>query len=1076
MQQFIRNYLKIHAGEGQKVAYFVVLAMLLQSGLALGISTADSLFLTKVGADKLPFIYLLTPLMMLVYIPIMAYFLNRYGIDRIFNSVLYLLIAGGIALCLILTFFSSTNIGQAQFIYYIAKLYSTLWFIALYTLIWNFIDQYFDILDAKRLFPLFSAGLSCGTLLGGMLVTGLVSLISVEQLFLIWSVISFLTFPILIRIRSKFNKIVESETSEDEEETFFQQFSSIITTIGKSRFTSLLILSSLSILIVTTICEYQYMMVFEQGRSAKEVASLFGILYAFVNCFNLIFNLFVFNRLIAILGVRNMTLIQPIVYILSFSYFLLAHGFGAAIFGFIAYQGILMSIEYNNQNFLFNALPSKGKVAVRTFIEGLCEPMSTALAGFFLLFIASKISPEALSSYALVGAGIALCLAFGLRSQYLNAMVRNLKEKWLDLTQSNDMEIVTVLTDKDIQFLRKTAQSQDKQAAINAIQILCWHDLLSGFNLLLEYIENSSIHHQQYAVPLLSEMLSIQHVDIAKYVLIWIENVRSRISPQILEVCGKYNLLSNKSIDIMLNASSIEQKTAAAVALWNSWKIDGNLQCIHLTNQLLNGNENEKLAAIRIIGQTDLPRYAHYIAQYLKSPFPKIQKEALSAIKNISDQSTSHLMNDILSAMQNGDSEIRLIGFDILETINRVECIRPLLIMSKLFTPIERRKTEELLINIGLRSVPTLVEILQDPYFTYDCKSIVSRALVKCSFPQFEAISPTLIDKEIVHAYDVLCYHWLLSKESDKNSALNFLSRFYKDIHTYLIDFILELLALSGKLPNFELIAASLRSDNVKARGNAIETIEQGCSRKVFIQLLPLVDSRPIEDKIQFYMNHFNKTFPTIDQILVNGLNSLFQIECVGSIHAIWEIWHTGKQEKDYETTLIQKQNDILKSIENKMLDPSMDIVKSVTFPHMAKDYYKDTPSHEMANILEQIIILYDLEFFNTLRLPEIEMIIRDIKQITYQKDEMIYQKGSAAEKVFVITKGNAQLVSEEQTEHIDDKRLFGIEVINGQDTYETDAISLGGQFLAISKNSIIDTADAYPSSAINLFAFRQKC
>jgi len=50
-------------------------------------------------------------------------------------------------------------------------------------------------------------------------------------------------------------------------------------------------------------------------------------------------NLFLFNRLITWLGVINLALVQPLVYMAVFSFFLINYGFPSALAGFFAYQG-----------------------------------------------------------------------------------------------------------------------------------------------------------------------------------------------------------------------------------------------------------------------------------------------------------------------------------------------------------------------------------------------------------------------------------------------------------------------------------------------------------------------------------------------------------------------------------------------------------------------------------------------------------------------------------------------------------------------------------------------------------------
>src|SRR3546814_17286895 len=58
-------------------------------------------------------------------------------------------------------------------VYFVLKLYLVMWYIALYTLFWNYTDAYFDIQDAKRLFPLFAAFCALGTATGAALENGI---------------------------------------------------------------------------------------------------------------------------------------------------------------------------------------------------------------------------------------------------------------------------------------------------------------------------------------------------------------------------------------------------------------------------------------------------------------------------------------------------------------------------------------------------------------------------------------------------------------------------------------------------------------------------------------------------------------------------------------------------------------------------------------------------------------------------------------------------------------------------------------------------------------------------------------
>src|SRR3546814_18399611 len=138
-------------------------------------------------------------------------------------------------------------------------------------------------------------------------------------------------------------------------------------------------------------------MVLQDGRGEAELAALFGTLYAASNLFNLVICLFVFNRLATRLGVRNVAFIQPLTYFAVFGWFFLQGGTGAALAAFFAYHGVLTSIEYTNQNLMFNAVPSRVTRPLRTIVEGLAEPLDHLIAGGVLLCAATHLAMRGLS-------------------------------------------------------------------------------------------------------------------------------------------------------------------------------------------------------------------------------------------------------------------------------------------------------------------------------------------------------------------------------------------------------------------------------------------------------------------------------------------------------------------------------------------------------------------------------------------------------------------------------------------------------------------------------------------------------
>lgn len=435
MPQFVNRLFRLEEGEWRKLLQFGLFGFLLQMGLGVGFSAGDAAFLSNVGADSLPLVFLLTPVVMLVYTAVFSYLTVRFSIEALVNLTLALLIAGGASLWALIE--TGLPPEWETTVYFALKLYLAVWYIGLYTLFWNFTDSYFDIQDAKRLFPLFAAFCASGTATGALLVSLSADFVPMHYFFLGWAVLAFLTAPVARFLAKRWEQIADSEllTSEDDAEAA-GRLGTVARAFARSRYAMVLALTLFVTLLLTNLAEFQYSMVLQEGRSEAELASLFGALYAAANLFNMAVCLLVFNRLVARIGVRNVALIQPLTYFAVFGYFFLEGGAAAAFAAFFAYHGVLTSIQYNNENLLFNGLQSEVKRPLRTVIEGICEPAASLAVGGFLLVFANTLDIRELSGVGIIVGLVLLGVVIVLRQQYPRAMAANMQRGWLDFGQA----------------------------------------------------------------------------------------------------------------------------------------------------------------------------------------------------------------------------------------------------------------------------------------------------------------------------------------------------------------------------------------------------------------------------------------------------------------------------------------------------------------------------------------------------------------------------------------------------------------------------------------------------------------
>ncbi len=1045
MRDAMLRAFKIQPGEGWRVFQFALLGAVMQSGVAVGMSTADALFLSHVGIDRLPYIYLLTPVLMMLYVPTYSYLLGRYGIDRVFEITLGLVIVGGIGFYIAVSNLNPHS-PATTVVYFLAKLYSALWYIGLYTMFWNFTDSYFDILDGKRLYALFSGGGSFGAIMGGLIVAWVTRVAQVDHLFLVWAVLALATFPLMISIRRKHTKLEELEEAES---GFRRQMTDTIQGMRSSSFVLVFSVLLLTTLLLTTINEYQYLAIFSQNTSERDLARLFGILYASVNIFNFFVNFFLFNRLVLRLGVRNAALIQPVTYIIAFTFLLLQGGLPAAVFAFFAYHGVLTSIDYNNQNFLFNAVPAAIKQQVRTIIEGLAEPVAIALGGAFLLLFATDLGAAAVSMIGLAIAGATFILALFLRAEYLSSMIIILKKSWLDLSSPADQALANV-AEEMLPELRARALRGPAAATHAAIRILWVNDREIAVRTLLEYLEGATSEQVTDTRPLLTMMLHDKDGEVIRLLLYWLINQEQRLSPSFLEELGYHSLLQPRDVAGLFDSLDPDENAVAAVTSWNSWKPSDRLSALRALETLLHGDVASVRAGVRAIGRLGQERLAYYIVPHLRHAAPEIRSEAMVAIHRVATRDSSRLIPYLLAAIERGDEHDRVKGLETLAQIADPNCIPPLLRISDSFSPYEQRYVGRVLNAIGLKSVPNVVSVLEDARFSYAGRIIAARALGRVALPQLESISPTLIETEIRRAYQFAYFHDVLQADGAIESGAIVLSRFYRDMQDLIIDFILEILTIAGRLPDFELISSSLRSRNPKERGNAIETIEQGVSRAVFRVLLPLIEPKRAAERTAL-SKQFAERVWTGTQIVENAFNGPFPLESAAAAQALWE------QEP-------QQAPDVLRDKFSENLYP---LFRDTVLALFAKG-----GPEERLNTIEKLHRLAASRLFGLLTTRDLERLSLVSSERYFAPGEEVFAQGDDADELYLVASGSVRIGNGTSAQRTAGA-VLGEECLFGVSHRRQSAVSEGVNMLVLRKSDVLRTASVSSRIGVELLGWR---
>ena len=407
------------------------------------------------------------------------------------------------------------------------------------------------------------------------------------------------------------------------------------------------------------------------------------------------------------------------------------------------------------------------------------------------------------------------------------------------------------------------------------------------------------------------------------------------------------------------------------------------------------------------------------------------------------------------------EGEVRAAGIKALGQIGESNSIPPLLLMADALSPFERRQVNQIILSFGLRSVPACVRVVQDVSYPYAGRSIAARALARLAFPQLQALGTDLTAREVLRAYQMLYYHTVLAQESDGSIGVEVLSRFYQDEPVTTLEFVLEILALGGQMPNHEMIASSLRSSSLKTRSNAIETLEQAVSRPLFRMLLPLVDGRTVDDKLRFYFNHFHAE-PLLPMHVIDlALASNTILERAAAVQAKWDMAlsasHAGHGGNAAESsTAVLKQ-----LVFSQGKGPRL--VQEMVFSILDRAEGR----RDLENTMERIALFARTDEFSKIQTEDLCRLVEQSVRVEFMDRETICVKGNDLDTLYVIRDGRVLLRN--GTEQVRTRcHAIGEEVLAGGRSWNYDAIADGPLSLfRLDRQALLHCARLYPRIAL---------
>lgn len=829
--------------------------------------TVNALFLSKLGADQLPYAYLLVALIAVIT----SYFYNRaikkFSLLKITIISLVIFSLSFITLSLILNYNLLSD--WVLFAYYLGV---SLFAVIATSQFWILANMVFNPREGKRLFGFIGAGAIAGGIFGGYLTSIIASTFSNKVVIMLAAILILCCIPVIKKIWSlrinKMNTYIRNQRKAIISNT--DESSSLKVVLNSKHLTYLALITGIGVF-VAKLVDFQFSDFANKAISdPDELASFFGFWFSSFNVIALSIQLFLTNRILTKLGVSSSLLILPLAIALGSLLFLTF----PELWVLVIIKGIdgsfKQSLNKAAVELSIMPIPLHIKNQAKSFIDVAVDSVATGIAGFILIFFIKKLDLN--TSYVtviiLLFVFVWILLIYRLREAYYNSFRENIQRT---LSENNKLN-QKARNETTLVSARRIFNEG------NESEILALLDRLSPYKLkTLKYnivglLEHPSNHVKSEAIKQLYaydkgtalekvESLIIRQDDDLIYTAL--NYIFHHSSTSTDSFFGKYldhqdDYISNAALLCLAKEASSNQKLSIRYRL--DKRLEDRINDSNIAENLLRQNEVSTL--LNIIAYSHNLKYYYFIALHLKNKNIFIVKQAIKAAGvTASDQFIETLL-DYLSVKTYRKRTIEALknyGPKIIDTIVNLDKIEDIDDKTKQYLPrvIKAFNTQKALnILINLLSSKDVVIRLEASASLAKLKNKNAKLVASERVLRQRILLESRFYKRTLDAIATLTH--LINVETTTN-AIRYESNEIRAARQSIIDLledqleyslrcIFNLLSVIYNQSDIEMTYSGLLSDVKEARLNALEFLDNMLKSRMKNRILPLIEHYVIED------------------------------------------------------------------------------------------------------------------------------------------------------------------------------------------------------------------------------------
>jgi len=987
----IRNWLEIYEDEADLFFWTVVLRILLMSAFVILNNYAETTFLQRYGVEKLPLMYLISPVLGILLMGMLAGFMVKLPGAHLLSG---LFLAFG-AVAAGIRFLIPLNIDLIYPALFLLKIQCEA---ILGLLFLNLANDLFNIRQSKRLFPLIYAGGYLGYISISFLTPVFSRLFSFDNLLLLFAFITLLAAGVLLQMGRLFPTLLvkgKKSAKGRKKKRVADQVKDAWPFIRKSLLIKILVLLFLLPNVTLVIMNFQFNFVVD-AHFATESAKLsfFGYFRGVLGIINLILLLFV-GKLYGRWGLPVALLFHPANYMIAFFAFIFSFSWLSGMYARLSTQILKSTVFIPARSILMGLLPEEQRAIMMPFLRGVVIRAGSVLGSLLLMGFGIVLDARWMSLVALPFVAVWMAVPIILKKNYAAILSDLISRNVLDVKSMEKKDMESLFRDRRIR-----RQLTDAFCAARGGECLWYAELLKSLGekeldpCILRILKAQDDRTRIELLQLLSSDPEGQAMAVLADL---IDEGKPELTAAVIASANRLALpaASRFNQEAYRRSDSVEVKAAAVAGLCRS---GAEAFCRIIHSWLASDDPDECRAGVLAAGGSGQGTYQRALKKCLlnaeNEPFVE---HIIDSLQRTGGVNPNHLLEPFLSHPRETVRGAALNAYDIQDDHAARVAIH---CMGDPSPDISRRAREK------LATAP-----YHNPQLLVESLNLPRRKIREGIFVLLETLNTGDVEVfRFARRRINECFYLLVMLEHFKTFPEGPLCglimdhlRQQRDLN---IENVLRVMALQDRSGRIKLVVRGILSADKLQRANSIEALDNAMDRSLSRLLIPLLDDTSRAQKIYRLKKHL--ALPGfIDSD--SGILSWFAEKKDNLSVALVLALMMEQQRGDFPQQLIRKLN--------ALGDPHiLDLTKAVALRQTGAASAEEPPMDTEVALSDKILLLKKIDIFEGLSVAELSAVGSVTEQVFHKAQEIVIRAGEIGETMFLILDGEVSVHIPDQT------------------------------------------------------------